>query len=164
MDLTMKRNRKWLALIMILILTGVFFTAGWGKKRVDLLEANLLDLDKAIESSLLGVDASDASDSDSDSEKTKDTVSDDSSGKKVKPKDRETSVTRMTIEIHGKEINYDGKTWASADELLEELKKKAVGRITVYLRDNYAEAHVYHSVDEALSSFCKERGYEYTAD
>ena len=50
------------------------------------------------------------------------------------------------------------------EELIKHIEETHKGTIKIHLKDNYAEAHVYHTVDDRLFDFCKESGFNYDAD
>ena len=156
----MNRNNKIIPILIILIISGSFMMTGWGKKTVELLDENLIDLDKAVKISIAGVTATNEADT-ADAEKKEDGEKD---SLFRNGKDNTEKIHRITIQIHGKEILYNGKKYDTADDLVNELSSSMSGVISMQLKDDYAEAHKYREADEALRSYCEKRGYEYTAD
>lgn len=156
----MNRNNKIIPILIILIVSGSFMMTGWGRKTVELLDENLIDLDKAVKISIAGVTATNEAEA-ADTEKKEDGKKDSISRN---GKDNTEKIHRITIQIHGKEILYNGKKYDTADDLVNELSSSMSGVISMQLKDDYAEAHKYREADEALRSYCEKRGYEYTAD
>jgi len=160
-DLIMSRNKR-ISLFTAVLSALVLLTGGWGQKPVELSLTNLIDLDKAIELSVMGV---------KDSGENKDAVSDndaeDEAGAGKVEKNSaadEKSAKRVTVRITGREIKCDGNTYSSPDGVIRYINTKYQGKLSVRLTDDYAVAEVYHSVDGELGAWCREKGYAYDAD
>lgn len=155
--------KKTVPFFMLLVLSSLLLV-GWEKKKsVDLLADGLINLNRAIEIAKWGVNSvsnNKTENNKSTEEKKKKVVSDNSIdvGEK-KEKEKET----VTVTISGKKIYCVGKE-CSEDDLKGHLVEKhdVIGKIE--LKDDYAEAHVYHRVDDFLTEFCKEQEYEYDSE
>ena len=106
-------NRKHYKKIRIacLLLLVVLFICGfdWGEKKIKLTEKGLLDLDKAIKTSLLGVDSLDEqTDSNSEQEEISDV---DEESAESSESDSNKEIPIVEIIIHGKTINYNGEPY-----------------------------------------------------
>ena len=149
---------KWIkykkaAAIFFLIMFS-FSLAGfsWGKKSVDLLKKNLIDLDKAIEAARWGTDEKNA-----DSEKDK---TDKDSSKTGSASNNKSYVSTIKVRIYGKKIFIDGEE-CNKEDIEKKIKEKYSGNQKLIIIDDYAEAHVYRAVDELLVRLSDAMGFEY---
>ena len=149
---------KWIkykkaAAIFILIIFS-FSLAGfsWGKKSVDLLKKNLIDLDKAIEAASWGTDEKKA-----DTEKEN---KDKDSSETGSASNNKSYVTTIKVRIYGKKIFIDGEE-CTKEEVEKKIKAKYTGNQKLTIIDDYAEAHVYRDVDELLVRLSDSMGFEY---
>ena len=156
-----RRHYKKVQVISSLLLVVLFICGfDWNEKKIKLTEKGLLDLNKAIQTSILGVDSTDEeSDDQSDQEETSDTDEEISESSKS---DTNEEIPVVKIVVHGKVVNYKGEPYEIA-KLLDSLSNLN-GQQHVKLEDDYAEAHLYHDLDAKLNNLCKNKGFEYDAD
>ncbi len=169
----MKQNKKTTIIIVTLFIAFASFAVGFGKGPAVLNIQNLIDLDKAVETALLGVDTIGEEDGQIESqdveEKTdeeQDQIEETEQGQSNETLEtsKEKTVTKLVVVIHGKEIQMNKRPFSSAEELLLYIKQEYKSPISIYLMEDYAEAHVFHEVDKTLRNFCDEAGYDYDAD
>ncbi|WP_029322015.1 hypothetical protein [Butyrivibrio sp. AE3004] len=163
-------NKRRLGLTILSVLCA-FLICGFGKKSVELTKDNLIDLDKAIEISVLGVEETGKTkEKDTVKEKTTDS-SKEKSGEAKKANEVATAnnggkknVT-IKVRIRDREIFVNGEDTAiSVDELSKKIKQIYTGGEKVRLIDDYAEAHIYREADEILRGLSSEMGFKYDAD
>ena len=74
------------------------------------------------------------------------------------------SKTSITVRVKGRDIICDGNIYSSSDALIRHIKTEHDTAISIHLKDEYAIADTYHSVNNDLKAFCEEKGYEYDWD
>ena len=141
-----------IVIISFFMMSGILLV-GFGKKKVDLLVKNLIDLDKAIEVAEWPDDPIEDDPTEDDSTEDEDEpVSTDST--------RLNYQLTINVRIRGKKIYIDGNECA-IDELEKRVKDKVSGSTKVRLSDDYAEAHIYREVNDILSRLSDTLGFEY---
>ncbi|MBQ4481631.1 MAG: hypothetical protein II966_00210 [Lachnospiraceae bacterium] len=159
----MNRNKGLFKMLIIaVLLAGALIIGGWGQKPVELSLSGLIDLDKAIDLSVRGIN-----EAGENNEAVSDNSADDGTADDKKQKDTDDdaeSAKKVIVRVTGREIKCDGNTYSSYDKLIGYINTKYKGNLSVRLTDDYAVAGVYHSVDDALDSWCREKGYAYEAD
>lgn len=163
-------NKKRIGITIFSLLCASFI-GGFGKKSVELTQNNLIDIDKAIEISVLGVEETAKTEKkDTQKEKSSDSSKDKSDKSKqsnpVNPTDNgEKQVVTIKVRIRNREVFVHGEDVAiSTDELSTKIKQIYTGDEKVRLIDDYAEAHIYREVDEILRRLSSEMGFKYEAD
>ena len=154
-----RRNElKKLISVTLLVIFGCALCGGKPKeKEISMSIEGLIDFDKAIFTSNLGVSNPNNAKSDDGNKKEEETA------EETKEQTEET-----VIIVKGKKIYLKGNDKdISADEMLDIVKKKK-GNQTVYLKDGdadgYADAVVYKDADNKLSRLCSEMGIDYERD
>ena len=143
-----------IVIISFFMMSGILLV-GFGKKKVDLLVKNLIDLDKAIEVAEWG------DDSEKEENDKKDDSKENSENKAVSINGTKfNSQLTINVRIRGKKIYIDGNECA-IDELEKRVKDKVSGSTKVRLSDDYAEAHIYREVNDILSRLSDTLGFEY---
>ncbi|MBO4903793.1 MAG: hypothetical protein J5367_01070 [Lachnospiraceae bacterium] len=144
-------------IITVLLLTALVpVLCGADKKNVKLLRHNLIDLDKAIELAEWGGDTR-TDESGAEETSAKD---DDKEGTAVIS---EPVITSVKVIITGKTIKVDGIE-CSPDELAKKIEDTCNKDSKVFLIDDYAEAHVYRSINDILLKEQEKTGFSYEAD
>ena len=154
----MKLTNKKKIVTLFMLFSTVLVLGGWGKKKIELMTNDkLIDLEKAIVMAPLG--------STEKKPKSDDTKNKEAKTKKAQSTQAARSVTIKTvkIQIRGTKITIDGAECAE-DDLEKQIRSKCTSSDKVKLLDNYAEAHVYHEVDNILSELSESIGFEYDAE
>lgn len=139
---------------LIVIYIAVNLASFLGEEKVELLEHNLIDLDKAIEASALG-EETDSNDISDEGEKDPDNSEDTDDKDPV----------RLVFKIRGKEMYYTGKnvynrsvTVSDAEKLI---RSEASDDLTVILEDGYADSKIYREADGIMEKLKTELGFKY---
>ena len=148
--------KKIITVLLLAALVPVL--CGADKKNVKLLRHNLIDLDKAIELAEWGGDTTGNAD-ESGAEETSATDNDKEGTAVIS----EPVITSVKVIITGKTIKMDGIE-CSPDELAQKIENTCKKDSKVFLIDDYAEAHVYRSVNDILLEEQKKTGFSYEAD
>ncbi|MCR4745178.1 MAG: hypothetical protein K5894_08100 [Lachnospiraceae bacterium] len=152
----MKRiKNKKLIIISFLFLFAVS-AIGWGKKSVELLNKDLLNLDKAIDAAEWGSDDLAANENEIEDENDSESTKNNNSAVSSNTVNSET----IKIRINGKRIFVNGEE-CSKEEIEKKLRVFYSGKEMVRIFDDYAEAHVYRAVDEILTELSNSMGFEY---
>ena len=152
------KNEKKLITVVILV-SVLLILDGWGKKKIDLMtDGKLINLDKAIVMAQLGTE-----------EKNQNTDSNKKDVEEESEQDQATvdvsvvSSRTYKIRIHGTRIALNG-TECKKEELASLIREKCQPGDSVRLLDDYAEAHVYHEVEDILTELSKSIGFKYDAE
>jgi len=134
-------KRKWI--ILILMVFSFLFLAGWGQKKVELLnDKKLIDLDAAIERCIPGADAPEEDNNNSTDGQN----------------------TEYVISVRNRQVTYKNEKYINMDRLKDSIKQDNGKGVSFKLVDDFAEAHVYKKVMAILSELRKEVGLKYTND
>ncbi len=145
---------KWIkykkTAVIFFLLVFSLSAIGWGKKSVDLLKKDLLDLDKAIDAANWGIEDNPqaADESNTETEDNSSVSKNNSFGETIK------------VRINGERIFVDGEETGKG-ELEKKIKTNYSGREKVRLFDDYAEAHIYKEVNGILTGLSNSMGFEY---
>ncbi len=163
-------NKKRIGMAIFLLLCASLM-CGFGKKSVELTTDALINLDKAIEISVLGVEETrKTKEKDTQKEKSSDSSTEKSNESKqvnsVEPAGNgKKEIETIKVRIREREIFVHGEDVAiSTNELSKKIKQLYTGSEKVRLIDDYAEAHVYREADEILLGLSSEMGFKYDAD
>lgn len=160
----MRRIKKRIAVGLLIFSVGLL--AGWGKAAVELLNDTLLiDLDKAIKEAPIGKQGNTFTIKESEAEREAivDNQTVNASKKKI-PVSPEKKKERYIIKIKDTTITYKNSRY-TADTLKEKLIRDCSnGAASIYLQDDYAEAHVYRNVLAILEQLEETIGLEYQAE
>lgn len=160
MDLNMRSTNKRKTIVLLVLISALLVLGGWGKKKIELTASGrLIDLEKAIEWATPGTADKKANDEKQD-QKTKET--DKTQSDKTTQNNSETAKT-FKVRIHGTRVSLNG-TECKVEELNGLVKQKCTANDKVKLLDDYAEAHVYHEVDDILNNLSESIGFEYDAE
>ena len=169
----MKRKRK----LLLLVAVSLLVLAGWGQKKVELLnDKKLIDLSAAIGKCLIGAEELTKDEGDNTKDPENPTVTPAANPSptvtpKVTPKITVTSApTRVplprTIEIRirDQKVIYNYVEWPALAILTEQLQKDHDERTTFRLIDDYAEAHVFRQMLGILEELENEIGLNFTRE
>ena len=148
-------NKKRIIVIAV-VFSSMLIIVGWGKKTVDLLGSNYIDLDKAIQAAEWGTDDSDTPKTDVKEEKTDTTVT------PVEKKEEKVVTIVISVSIRGEKITVDNVE-CPLDQLSDRIKAAYTGKEKVLLIDDFAKAQTYHDADAILSGLSENLGFEYEA-
>ena len=154
-------NSKFIAAILLVgSLTSIF------DKPVDLLEHDLIDLEKAVEFAQLGdeyeegeegVAEVDETDTESDNAKNDNAVNAAAASESIP--------ARVTFRIRGKELFYkSGRTLNKkipASDVESVIREVTSEKLTVVLVDDYADSKVYRETDALIENLKSELGFDY---
>lgn len=162
----MQKNKK---LIIILLLTlCMLLLTGWGKKAAELLNDTLLiDLNQAIKESSIGNQGNTLATEDKETES--DDIMKDNQTVNIPTNEpmilQEEKKGPYIIAIRDMTITYDSSICSGIDVLKSKIISDCSnGTGSVYLMDDYAEAHVYNDVLAILEQLHETIGLEYNAD
>lgn len=152
----MRLTNKKKLIMAIIMLSCILLLGGWGKQKVELLtDGKLIDLEKAIDMAQPGVD-----------EKSQEEEATEQQEEPANTEeDQETTDSQkktITIVIRGSQISFNGTT-CKVEEISKMTKQSCTSSDRVKLMDDFAEAHVYHKVDEILNELSQSIGFEYDA-
>lgn len=146
---------KRILLIITLLIIAIPLCAFESKDPVELLIVNLIDLDKAIERAEWGGTLEEETSEEDNQEETETSDKPDSANSNT---DNYTS--SVTITVNMKDIILDEKI-ITTDDLRKFIKENITKEKTVYLRDSYAEAHVYRAAISVIEEEKKEIGFHF---
>lgn len=153
----LKNNKKLIT--VVILFSSLLILGGWGKKKIDLMtDGKLINLDKAIVMAQLGTEETEQN-TDSNQEKMKEKNEQDQATVDVSVVSSKT----YKIRIHGTRIALNGSE-CKKEELASLIREKCQPGDSVRLLDDYAEAHVYHEVEDILTELSKSIGFKYDAE
>lgn len=152
----MRLTNKKKLIVAIIILSCTLLIGGWGKQKVELLtDGKLIDLEKAIEMAQPGVD--EKSQKEEVAEQQEEPVNTEEDQKTT-----DLNKKTITVVVRGSQISFNGTT-CKVEEISKMTKQSCTASDRVKLMDDFAEAHVYHKVDEILNGLSQSIGFEYDA-
>lgn len=138
------RDKKRIILLLVLCMMAAVLVA-WKLKPVELIDEKILiDLDATVQDADYGQEDSGADDSDVPDFKEDDGTPD------IAPTVSPETMEEITIVIRGEKTKINDVTMHNLSTVEKFLDMKCSEDTRVYLMDDYAEAHVYKSVQELL--------------
>lgn len=151
----MRLTNKKKFVAVIIIFSCILLLGGWNKKKVELItDGKLIDLEKAIEMARIGVDET------GQEEATEQQNESDNTGEEQKKTTNNRTKTTISIVVRGTQISFNGTT-CKVEEISKMTRQSCTSDDKVRLLDDYAEAHVYHEVDDILKNLSESIGFEY---
>lgn len=152
-------------MVILLLVLSAAFLAGWGKKVVELLnDTPLIDLSKAIKEAPVGNQGNTLKTEEKEPESDGIMAEDE----RERPLDNKTEMAGekkepYRIKIRDMTITYKNRRCNSLDTLKDNLIRDCSdGAGSVYLEDDFAEAHVYKDVLALLEQLHETIGLAYT--
>lgn len=149
--------------VTVALFLGMFFSVGFGLKKVELWEETpLIDLDAAIKNADVGKqgnpepfgeETEEKSEREDDPKIEQQTVS----GEKIIIESKET----YRVIVQGEKIKFDNESFADIEKLENLIGEKCTVKSRIILEDDYAETHVYHKVREIIEEQQQIIGFEF---
>ena len=156
----MRLTNKRKTIVLLVLISALLVLGGWGKKKIELMTSGrLIDLEKAIEWTTPGT----ADKKTNTKEQEQKTEEADTTKLDETAQNYSETAQNFKVRIHGTRVSFNG-TECSVEELNGLVKQKCTANDKVKLLDDYAEAHVYHEVDDILKNLSESIGFEYDAE
>ena len=157
---------KWLkkGSVMAALLLGMFFSVGFGSKKVELWEETpLIDLDTAIKNADAGRQGNPepyGEETEEEPERNDDPKTEQQTVRDEKIKNN-TSEEIYRVIVHGETVKFEDESLTEIEKLEDLIEEKCTDKSRIILEDDYAETHVYHKVWKAIEEQKQSIGFDF---